>query len=319
MAYLDKLRVLFFKIESTPYTAETSFAATDSLPCENIEFNPDIAIQERKTAFGDFSYCSSVAGKRGASIKFDMPVYHSGTNATAPKYFELLRACGLKQTTYAGTGVGLTSDCQYTDVPISIIIEDISEGTSPTVKKHSFRGCMGNPIISGGAVGEYSKISFEFKGIYDSIEDVEWASYTAPSFSCYAPEVILGVGCTLNSVSQGANTFTINLNNEVELFTDLTDESGYSGAHIVGRHPTIELDPDTLDVDDEDLFSQVTDHTLMAFSLEFNNPILITAPKCQLVDMTQGSREGHSVVNKKLECQRDSGNDELEILHGSKS
>jgi hypothetical protein len=318
MAFLEKLTTLFFKIEGTPYTAETSFAATDSLPCEGIEFSPEIPVAERKIAFGDFGYCSSVAGKRSGTVKFSVPIGYIGAGATPPKYFELLRACGLKQTIHGTSGVSLTTSALYTNVPMSIAIDFINEGSTPTIKRHSLHGCMGNATITGGNVGEYAKIEFEFKGAYDGDSDIAYAAYSYPSFSCYSPEVVLSVGMTANSVSQGANSFTINLNNDVQLFSDLTKSTGFSGAHLVGQHPTIEIDPDLLTVASEDIFSQVTANSTFAFSLQFANPIIISAPKVQLTSLGAGSREGHYTATKKFECQRNAASDAvITFLHGS--
>ena len=320
MAFLDKLTTLFFKIEGTPYTAETSFTFSDSLPCENIEISPEISSTERKTAFGDFAYCPSVAGKRSGSIKFDVPIYYSGTASTPPKYFELLRACGMKQTAHGATGVSLAASALYTNVPVTIVVDHINEGTAPVIKRYKFSGCMGEPTLSAANVGEYAKISFEFKGVYNGDEDIAYASYVYPSFSCYSPEVILGIGLSVNGINQNANSFTVKLNNDVQLFTDLTKASGFSGAHLTGQHPTMECDPDELTVASEDIFTQITGDTPVAAIIELTGGIDIVMPKAQLITSGIGSRENHYVMQKKFELQRDGTSDAvLEIIHGSKT
>lgn len=319
MAFLTKKTTMLFKIESSPYTFEQP-AATDALPCENIEFKPEVPVKEQKLARGDFSRDKSVSGTRSATLSFDVPIYYSGIASTVPKYFDLLRGCGLKQVAHTTTGVSLITDAAYTAVPISFQIQMMDEGGSPTIYTAKLSGCMGNAKFVSGKVGEYAKVSFEFKGVIYSFSDVAFASYIAPSFSAYAPDVMLGVGVTLNSVGQCVSNFTIDLGNTVELFSCATFASGFQGAHVVDRNPTIEMDADLKSLATENDYNNVINNTTMAFLAQMTGPVVFSAPAAQLVQAPQfAEREGHYVNNKKLELKRSSGNDELEIIHGSKT
>lgn len=318
MAYLTKKTTLLFKKESTPDTFEQP-AVTDAFPCENIEFDPQVPVQELKLARGDFSRDPSVPGSRSANLKFDAVVHYSGTAATAPTWFTLLEGCGLKLNTHTTTGVSLINDTLVARAPVSFQFQMMDEGATPSVYTVKLRGCMGDCKITGSKVGEYIKASFEFKCIIYSVTDVAFGSYLAPSFATYSPDVMLSMGVTLNGVGQCINQFTFALNNVVELFSCAAQSEGFSGAHIVDRNPTIEIDPDLKSLATEDDWTHLTGATQMAFLAQISGPIVFSAPKAQLIEYKFGEREGHYTSQKKLQCNRENGNDGFEIIHGSKT
>jgi len=320
MAYLTKFTTLGFKIETTPYTAETLVQANYALPCENISVSLDLPTQDLKYARGDYSLDGLSTGTRTGKITFDVPMYYSGTPATAPEYFKLLQACGMAQTVHTTTGVSLATHSDYSNVPITIECQKTNEGTSPNSVVYKFSGCTGEEKISAGKVGEYCKISFEFTGVLVQIVDRAIGSYITPSFAHYQPEVFLSCGVTLFGNAQQISMFNFAMNNTVELFPDQSKTAGYQGAHITNRGPTIEIDPDLLALATDDHYSRFFNNTKGAFLAQLSGRISLSAPQVQIKEVYNLSeREGHYANKIVLACCRSSGNDEFEIIHGSKT
>jgi len=111
---------------------------------------------------------------------------------------------------------------------------------------------------------------------------------------------------------------TIDLGNDVQLFTDPSKASGFEGARIVGRNPTLEIDPDMTLIATQGQYARHINNTLGTYSETVGNHLTISAPKAQIVQSYKpGDREGHAVNNIRCALTRNLGNDELVILQGS--
>jgi len=320
MSFIPGRRTIGVKLESTPYTAETLTADNFNIQAYDINYTPEISNKSRKIARGDYSRDPSVTGKRSITITLSVDVYHSDANTTPPNYFLLLRACGMKQVIGAN-GVTLTPDSDYTNVPVTMEVVEKDEGTSPSQLVYKAKGCMGNPTIVVENVGEPARINFEFKGSLVSVTDRAYGSILSPSgISTVIPDSVMSSGVTLFNETQCLNTYTINLNNVVELYTCPGQDGGYEGAHITNRSPTLELDPDMVLIATQGDYARWTGNTTGAFSSTIGSvgdEITISAPAAQYINAYQpGEREGHTVNNKTMELKRSSGNDELKIVHG---
>jgi len=322
MGLITARRTIGLKIESTPYTIETLAATDYDLSAHDISYTPEIAEMARKLARGDFSWDPSVHGKRSVTISFQVDVAYSGTAATAPPYYDALRCCGMAQTTHdTDKGVSLVPHSDYSNVPCTIEVVEKDEGTSAVQVVVMARGCMGNPKFIMNTVGEPVKIEFEFKGALSSIEDRSFATMLVPTgFNTTMPEAVLGASITAFTESRTIDTVTIDLGNEVNLFSDPDTIEGYGGAHITGRNPTIEMDSDLDLIANSGDYARWTDDTTGAFSMDVGDHITISAPAIQITTAyTGGDREGHVLSSLGAGLKRSSGNDEFEILQGSKT
>ncbi len=323
MAFMVPKRTFGAKIEGTAYTTETLAATDYKYSAYNISYGGDIPMKGRKIARGDFSKDVSIAGKRSVTFTFSVDVYHSGSVAVAPNYFELLRACGLKQTTHAGTGVSLITHADYTNVPMTMEVAEKDEGTSPVSLVIKGGGCMGNAKLVLDNVGEPLRIDFEFKGVLKSITDRAFASMLTPTgISPQVPEAVLSSGVTIFGEGRCMNTITIDLANDVQLYTCPSATEGYTGAHIADRNPTIEYDGDLELIATQPDYGRWTGNTTGTFNMTIGTlgkKMTVSAPAVQITNAYQpGDREGHVTNNTTLECKRNNGNDELEIIQGTK-
>jgi hypothetical protein len=197
-------------------------------------------------------------------------------------------------------------------------VVEIDEGASPSMVVVKAHGCMGNPKLVVDNVGEPMRIDFEFKGVLNSITDRTWAARMVPtSFDAQLPEAVMGIGITLFGEPQKCNTVTIDLGNDVQVYTDPSKSQGVQGARIVDRNPTLELDPDMELISEQGDFSRWTGNSTGVFSMQVGDHLYITAPAVQYAKVyAPGDREGHVVNTKTCELKRGAtGNDELKIVY----
>jgi len=316
MGFLLSKRTLGFKLETTPYDAETLTSANYDVAAYDINYDPEIAMKARKLARGDFSRDPSIAGKRTITISFSVDFHEGPAATTAPNYFKCLRACGLKQDT-GSDGINLITHAEYPNVPATIEVAEMDEGSSPSMLVVKAHGCMGNAKLVCDNIGEPVRIEFEFKGVLNNISDRAWASRMVPTtFDTALPEAVQGIGITLFDEPQRCNTITIDLGNDVQVYTDPSKSQGVEGARVVDRNPTLELDPDMELIATQGDFARWTGNTTGVFSMQIGDRMYVTAPAVQYTKTYgPGDREGHVANTKTCELKRSDGNDELKIVH----
>jgi len=320
---MERKRTLGFKLESetNKFTNNESLSSTDYVVgVYGIEYSKEIAMYMRSLATGDWSKHTSVAGRQSGSFSCSVDFQEHAGGIAAPMYFMLLQACGMAQSNSA-TGAWLITDATADRQPGSVEIVEREEGATPRQKVVKLFGCSGNAKLELDSVGNPIKITFEFKGAIGSIGTRTYASIVTPSsFDTYIPAAVLSATINLFGTIQYLNKMTIDLGNVIEPFTDPTKTGGIDGFHIVDRNPVLELDPDMRIPSDLDLHANQTSNTTGALSVTVGRSMVISAPAAQLVQTdSPTAREGHVTDQIRLELKRSSGNDELEILQGTKT
>lgn len=317
MSFLVQRRTIGFKLEGTPYAKETLVASDFDIAAWNINYSPEIAMMVRKIAKGTFAKELSVAGKQTITVSFSVDVQGGGAINNPPTYFKCLRACGMKQTIHTTTGVSLSLDSDYSNVPATIEIVEKDEGYSPRQVVIAGRGCMGNARLVVNAVGEPGKIEFEFKGVLDVIEGrLPGAVLTPTGFDSEVPDAVMCVSVTAFGDSQTLNKITIDLGNDVQIYSDPKSCQGVSGAHVVDRNPKVDFDPDLVNIAVQDWWTRWTEETQGELQVFFGSTTYITSSSIQTNKAyAPGEREGHVVQNLSFII----AGDDLEIIKGSKA
>jgi len=322
MSFLLAKRTVGFKLEAVPYTAEVLAVGDFDFRAYNISYDPDIAKTARKLAEGDFSRRISISGKRSLPFTFSVDVSRSDAVATAPKYWKLLRACGMKQVVHGSTGISLVTSSETTNVPGTIEVVEKDEGASPVQVVVQGRGAMGNAKFVLDNVGMPMRIDFEFKSALIDIFDRAFGSILSPTgFDAALPDAVLSATTSFFAETQKLDTVTTDLGNQVELYTCPANADGWEGAHVVDRNPTLEMDPDLELLATQSDFTRWTGETTGALLITIGDSLQFSAPAAQLIKAyTPGDREGHVTNTKSLELKRGpTGDDELELLQGSKT
>ena len=286
--------------------------------------SPEIESYARKLMRGDYSRDVSISGRRKGTCSFSVDLYPAASAATAPTYFEIFRACGWKQITWGSTGVSLTPNADYNRVPATIAVAYTEEGLTPRQEVITLKGCMGHVVIESPQVGQPIRANFEFQGVLSSIETRAYASRILPTaYDSALPPALLAATFSFVNTWQYPSKFTIDGGEEVQIFSDLSQSSGYHGARIVDRNMVGSCDPDMVVTDDLDLYTAIINNSTSELSVTIGGaiPITLSLPAAQIVSGYSGeAREGHIANSLGLEFKRGSnGNDECEILQGSKS
>jgi hypothetical protein len=321
---MENMVEMGFKLETTPYTAETLTSAEYNQRIYDIKVSPEIESYARKLARADYSREVSISGKRKCVVTCSVDLYPGSSVSTAPQYFAMIQACGWKQLAHGSTGISLTPNADYNRVPATIEVAYREEGTTPRQLVIKMHGAMGKLKIDSPQIGQPIKLMFEFTGVLTSITTRAYASIILPTaWDTALPPAVLAATFSLFATWQFPSKFMIDGGEDVQLYPDMSKSQGYDGARVVDRVMVGETDPDMVVTEDLDLHTPQINNTTGALSVTIGGsvPFYITAPAAQIADGYKPEfREGHVVNPLKLEFKRGTnGNDELEILQGSKS
>lgn len=316
-------RTMGFKLESSPYSsAETLTTADYDFSIEQIEYSTEIEETVRKLARADTSPDTSVMGRTRGTVRCRVAMHQGSAVNSAPQYFQMLRACALKQTAHGATGISLVPHSDYDRIPATIEVVERQEGASPKQLVVRFRGAMGNARLTSERVGAPIYIEFDFTGVWTATTTRAYASQVLPTnFDTALPDAVLSATTYFFGTTQFIGKFSIDLGNQVELFSDPTRSEGYDGARVINRDVVMEIDPDMVVTDDADHFTSLKNATTGAINFQIGDMLKISAPKGQIISAyNPGDREGHVTNEMRIRFIRDTnGNDEFEILQGSKS
>lgn len=257
MPLFSRKRLLLASAETT-YATSSAPTGTNAVLVEKLEVSPlEMEMKEREVINGLFGNRDNVVGQRMVSAKFTCELAGSGTAGTAPRYGDLLKACGCSETIVATTSV--------TYAPVSA----------------SFSSCTLDFYIDGGVrqlivgargtfaldykVGEAPKINFEMMGLYGTPTVV--ANPTATYTNQAAPVAVNSDNTTTVSVHSYAacmNAFQFNVANDL-VFRKL---AGCSKEVIVSdRSPAGEITIELPTVTAKDYFTIASNQTKGAINL----------------------------------------------------
>lgn len=321
---MDVQKTFGFKLETTAYRAETLTAAEYNQRVYDVKISPDIESYARKLLRGDYSRDVSISGKRKCTVSCTVDMYPGSTAATAPKYFDMIRACGYKQTTFSTTGISLTPNAAYNRVPATIEVSMPQEGLTPDQLVIKMHGAMGKLSIESPQIGQPIKIKFEFTGVLTSISTRAYASlFTPTGFDTALPPAVLAATFSLFGTWQFPSKFGIEGNEDVQIFSDIANAAGYAGSRISDRNMSMTTDPDMVTTTELDLYTDQINNTTGQFSVTIGGsvPLAMSAPAAQITKSYDAEvREGHIANPLNIELKRSTyGNDEFEILQGSKT
>jgi len=319
---LPNMMTIGAKLEATAYTAETLVAADYDFQADGIQYGHEMNEYKRKYATGTLSQDISIIGKQSGSVSFYVDLAGMTSVNTAGPYSKLLQACGAKETVISTTGVKWEPSSELTQKPITIEIVERSEGATPVQLVITLAGCMGNCKLVLNQVGEPVRMEFEFKGRLQSIADRAFASIIVPALVTTATTArVLSATLTHGGVAQDIDKMTLDFGNDVQPIVDPSNATGIKGFQIVGRDPTLELDPSMKLLATEAWYTQWKASTTGAFSCAFSaTPLLtISAPKAQYIENGPEERNNYRVLKKKFGLKKNTaaGEDEWKLLQGA--
>ena len=172
MALLARKTYILAKAEATVGT-NSSPANTDAVLVKSLELTPLAGdVVSRDLIRNYLGNSESLIASTYVELTFDVELAGSGTAGTAPRYSNLLLACGTALTTVASTS--------NTYAPVSSSFGSSTIVYNSDGLNHVLTGCRGSFSISA-EVGQIPTISFSMIGVYNAPTDVSpvSASYTS--------------------------------------------------------------------------------------------------------------------------------------------
>ena len=320
MPFINAKDTLGFKLEGTAYTKETLAATDYDVPIYNIAHTPEIENAIRAYSVGDYSKVSAIMGKKMKVVSFSVDMAYSGAAATAPAWGKMLKACSYKETVHGATGVSYVTNADYCSVPATIETQKMND-TSSNALLMVASGCMGKVTFNVDNIGAVLRMDFEFSGTLYTIEDRSSGSILTPTgFDATDPDPVIESTLTAFGVAQAINAVTIDGGEVVELFVDPAKDTGYRGAYVVDRSPTISLDPYLELAATDPWFARWSGGTTGGFAMTVGDNLTLIATAIQAgTAFPSGDRGGFSSNAISGFLTRNAGNDELKILQGSES
>ncbi|MBP9800652.1 MAG: hypothetical protein KBD39_11115 [Sterolibacterium sp.] len=153
-----KNKALLFKAETVYGTDPTPSGSTDWIEARNVNFQPyDAETVERNIDMPYMGGSGKVVVERWAKASFDVYMGASGTAGTAPKWADLMLACGTAETVVAATSVSYEL--------VSTGIKSITAWINVDGVYHKLSGGRGTVSGKIDAKG-VPMLSFEFDFIY---------------------------------------------------------------------------------------------------------------------------------------------------------
>lgn len=280
-------RGIFVEIEGTPGTPETLVGA-DAVQVQNLTFNPieNVRMIEREIIRSSLNPEQAVYGGALMGFQFDVEVKGSGTAGIAPRFGDLLRACGMEETIVGATSV--------TYNPIS----DLSSHEACTIgyrEGGNYRiatGCMGSVSLNA-TVGEYARLTFNMMGRISS-ESV--ASAPTASFESTVPPAFKGATFTIAGTAYPIEALSLDVQNNVAVRPDPNDANGYQLPVITARNSQGTMNPEAQLISAEDFVGDLRAGTSIAILTgtiggTAGNIWSLSIPQAYYREISQGDRE----------------------------
>ncbi len=311
MALLTKKQVLLVKTEPTEGDDAVPTAAANAiLLMRDPDFKENVEELERKINLSTLGMRPSIAGTKFSEITLQVEVTGSGTAGTAPRIGSLLKACGMAET--VGDNGSGSSSVIYD--PKSVSTSSVTIYLYKDGLLHKMLACRGSVKLVAGA-GKIAFWEFTMKGLWVTPSDTELVTPTFEGSNPQVPPVVKAATLSYHSGSALVVQQTeFDLANEVTNDEDVNAADGINNFVIVSRKPILNMNPEAVLVAVEDYRGdQLT--TPRTFSMNIGsvagNKLTITAPKCLIVDISYGDRDGKMINDIVCQLAETVGDDEI--------
>lgn len=235
MGYSTREQAIFVELEAVAGVAETLVAA-DCVQVQDLQVNlaEDLRMIEREIIRSSLNPEQAVYGGALLSFQFTVELKGSGTIDAAPRYGDLLTACGMTETVTASTNVVYNPNSTLSTHKTATI--GYKEGGNYRIAK----GCRGTFSIDLTA-GQYGKITFNMKG---RISSETAAAAPTPTFETTVPRPFVGATFVIGSYAAPISKLTLDVQNNVVVSPNPNDAEGFGEVRIVGRNTKGSVDPE---------------------------------------------------------------------------
>lgn len=304
---LTRNRLLLSKIEAT-YGTNPTPAAADALKVSELDVEPlQIELLDRELITPYFGNTEKVVGSRMAAVTFTCELVGSGVVGTAPRYGQMLRACGFSETIDPGVSVTYT--------PISTGFESITMDFHADDVRHVITGARGTVGLNL-ETGAIPKLEFEMMGLYNDPSD---QALPTPVFGDQADPVVVNHQNTtpVSVFGYSACLQSLSLSNNGEVvYRQLAGCE--QQVRLTDRKPEGELSIEAPTLAQKNYFAEISNQTLGAVSFQHGqtagNIVTFNAPNCNLGAPSYGDSDGVMLLDFPFMPNPVSGNDEFTLV-----
>lgn len=308
MALLARKAYILAKAEAT-YGTNSSPANTDAVLVKSLELTPlagDVVSRDLIRSY--LGNSESLIAKTYVELKFDVELAGSGTAGTAPRYSNLLLACGTALTTVASTSNTYAS--VSSSFGSSTIIYN-SDGLN-----HVLTGCRGSFSISA-EVGQIPTLSFSMVGVYNAPTDV---SPVSASYTSQATPLVFRQGNTsafsVFSYSGLLQSFEFDLANST-VYRQLVGSSA-GEVLITDRKPAGSVMIEAPTIATKDFFAialaSATGGLSFTHGTAAGNRVVFSSPQTDITTPAYGEQDGVRMLNLPyVAVPTTAGNDEFSL------
>jgi len=303
MTLLKRKRVLAAKIEATPGTAEALTNAEASFNVYNLIAQQEIELESRE-AQGGFGMLNSVVGGYKGRITFSCDFSWDGT-ANEPSWADtFMPACG-----WVKSGQVFTPRTEDVGANVKTLTIAIYQDGMRKI----LAGAVGNFQMLG-PTGRTGVCNFDFQGIWQSPTD---EAILAPTYPTARGLRYASSTTTWASSALCLENITLDSGNTIVMKECGSTVSGYDHGLITNRVVTVTGNPEARLVAGQDRYGQylaMTEDTLTwSFDGPTNSVATFTAPKAQIVAITEADR--NMIVTDEItwQCNRNGSNIDQEI------
>lgn len=320
---LVRKSLVLAKVETVEGTDAVPTGAANSLLVSAVTPTVNSETIERNIFIAHLSRLGTIQGITTGQLAFTTELRGLGdawpTFAAPLREDPLFRACGMSPT-YAA------SSAFYQ--PVSDDVKSCTLYTYLDGALFVMLGSRGNFEITAED-GQYGAINWTMQGMLVALtastsagfmQDATMATATYQSFSTKPPPVF---GVALNLDSQSAlfvcQSFTANLNNEIQQRLDFTQGGGVKSFMLTGRNPQGTLNPEAVTRTNYDFWYKWQSAGESALSITIGtvakNRVVISAPAVQYGVPAWGERNGMRTFELPMNfnADLDAGNDELRL------
>jgi len=306
MPLLQRIRTMAAKIETTVGSVESLTAAEGVYNAYDLKIDGEIEVETRE-AQGSFNFLPGVPGPHAGSMSFKTDMGWDGS--AMPKWASvLMTACGFVESTQVFTPRSEALGSNVKSVTIGVYENGLYK---------KLAGAVGTFKINCPA-GKICMIEWDFKGVWQSVTD---AAIIAPTYPTDLPIRFASATITYNSIEQCVENFTFDAGNEIILRECPDTVAGYKSGLIVDRKPMITINPEAQLVATENRYAHWMAGSEYAFSVVLDGPagdvsngtIEISAPKAQIMNIKEGSRNKLLIDDVELMCNKNGATKDQEV------
>jgi len=332
MPFLTLRSALLAKLESAEGTNALPTAVLDAIVTVG---NPTVAVNPEELDRGisnpSLSKWGFVVGMKDQTVTFSTELKGPGRSLSAASPLRedpLFRACAMVPT-YAVSSATYNFGTSMASASVSATctIYAWQDGIC-----HILKGCRGSFDLDL-ADGQYGKINWEFKGIYDSVPfgtaagDIIDNALPSPTYDAISilPQPFMGATFQMHGYnSMAAQQLTLKVDNNVQRRESFVAANGIAGMLITERSVTGTINPEAVPRATHDFFykHQTGAQSMMTFLYGAASPtiwqqIQVKAPGTQYRVPKYGDRNGIRTFEIDFMCARSAttGDDELQIIY----